>query len=68
MGRLIGRRGRVIQALRQLVRAAGGADGVKAKVDIAEYSDRGARVRATASRSAASARPTACAARSASRS
>ncbi len=36
MGRLIGRRGRVIQALRQLVRAAGSADGVKANVDIAE--------------------------------
>ena len=36
MGRLIGRRGRVIQALRQLVRAAGSADGVKASVDIAE--------------------------------
>jgi predicted RNA-binding protein YlqC (UPF0109 family) len=36
MGRLIGRRGRVIQALRQLVRAAGSADGVKASVDIEE--------------------------------
>ena len=36
MGRLIGRRGRVIQALRQVVRAAGTADGVKANVDIAE--------------------------------
>ena len=36
MGRLIGRRGRVIQALRQLVRAAGSADGVKANVDIVE--------------------------------
>ena len=36
MGRLIGKRGRVIQALRQLVRAAGTADGVKANVDIAE--------------------------------
>jgi predicted RNA-binding protein YlqC (UPF0109 family) len=36
MGRLIGRRGRVIQALRQLVRAAGSADGVRASVDIAE--------------------------------
>ena len=36
MGRLIGRRGRVIQALRQLVRAAGSADGVKAKIDIVE--------------------------------
>jgi uncharacterized protein len=36
MGRLIGRRGRVIQATRQLVRAAGSADGVKANVDIVE--------------------------------
>jgi predicted RNA-binding protein YlqC (UPF0109 family) len=36
MGRLNGRRGRVIQAMRQLVRAAGSADGVKANVDIVE--------------------------------
>ena len=36
MGRLIGKRGRVIQALRQLVRAAGTADGLKANVDIVE--------------------------------
>ena len=36
MGRLIGRRGRVIQALRQLVRAAGSADGVKANIDVVE--------------------------------
>ncbi|HEX5588312.1 MAG TPA: KH domain-containing protein [Acidimicrobiia bacterium] len=36
MGRLIGRRGRVIQAVRQLVRAAGSADGVKANVDVVE--------------------------------
>ena len=36
MGRLIGKRGRVIQSLRQLVRAAGTADGVKANVDIVE--------------------------------
>ena len=36
MGRLIGRRGRVIQSLRQIVRAAGAADGVKANVDIVE--------------------------------
>jgi predicted RNA-binding protein YlqC (UPF0109 family) len=36
MGRLIGKRGRVVQALRQLVRAAGTADGVKANVDIVE--------------------------------
>jgi predicted RNA-binding protein YlqC (UPF0109 family) len=36
MGRLIGKRGRVVQSLRQLVRAAGTADGVKANVDIVE--------------------------------
>lgn len=36
MGRLIGKRGRVIQAVRQLVRAAGAAEGVKANVDIVE--------------------------------
>jgi predicted RNA-binding protein YlqC (UPF0109 family) len=36
MGRLIGRRGRVIQALRQVTRAAGTADGVKANVDVLE--------------------------------
>jgi uncharacterized protein len=36
MGRLIGRRGRVIQALRQVVRAAGSAEGVKANVDVLE--------------------------------
>jgi len=36
MGRLIGRRGRVIQALRQVVRAAGTAEGVKANVDVLE--------------------------------
>jgi len=36
MGRLIGRRGRVIQAMRQVTRAAGAADGVKAGVDVAE--------------------------------
>lgn len=36
MGRLIGRRGRVIQAIRQVTRAAGAAEGVKAGVDIAE--------------------------------
>ena len=36
MGRLIGRRGRVIQAIRQVTRAAGAADGVKAGVDVAE--------------------------------
>ena len=36
MGRLIGRRGRVIQAMRQVTRAAGAAEGIKAGVDVAE--------------------------------
>ena len=36
MGRLIGKRGRVIQALRQVVRAAGAAEGIKANVDVVE--------------------------------
>ncbi|MGZ4676853.1 MAG: KH domain-containing protein [Acidimicrobiia bacterium] len=36
MGRLIGRRGRVVQALRQVTRAAGAAEGIKATVDIVE--------------------------------
>jgi len=36
MGRLIGKRGRVIQALRRVTRAAGVAEGVKANVDILE--------------------------------
>ena len=36
MGRLIGRRGRVIQNLRQVVRAAGSADGVRANIDVVE--------------------------------
>jgi predicted RNA-binding protein YlqC (UPF0109 family) len=36
MGRLIGRRGRVIQAIRQVTRAAGAMEGVKAGVDVAE--------------------------------
>ena len=36
MGRLIGRRGRVIQAVRQLARAAGAAEGVRTSVDVAE--------------------------------
>lgn len=36
MGRLIGKRGRVIQALRRVTRAAGAADDVKATVDIVE--------------------------------
>ena len=36
MGRLIGRRGRVIQALRQVTRAAGASEGIKASVDVVE--------------------------------
>lgn len=36
MGRLIGKRGRVIQALRQVTRAAGSAEGIKASVDVLE--------------------------------
>ncbi len=36
MGRLIGKRGRVIQALRQVTRAAGAAEGIKATVDVVE--------------------------------
>ena len=36
MGRLIGRRGRVIQAIRQVTRAAGAAEGIKATVNVAE--------------------------------
>jgi predicted RNA-binding protein YlqC (UPF0109 family) len=36
MGRLIGRRGRVVQALRQVTRAAGATEGIKASVDIVE--------------------------------
>lgn len=36
MGRLIGRRGRVIQAIRQVTRAAGAMEDVKAGVDVAE--------------------------------
>jgi predicted RNA-binding protein YlqC (UPF0109 family) len=36
MGRLIGRRGRVVQALRQVTRAAGAAEGIRASVDIVE--------------------------------
>ena len=32
----IGKRGRVIQALRQVVRAAGAAEGIKANVDVVE--------------------------------
>lgn len=36
MGRLIGRRGRVIQALRQVVRVAGSTEGIKANVEVLE--------------------------------
>jgi predicted RNA-binding protein YlqC (UPF0109 family) len=36
MGRLIGKRGRVIQAMRQVARAAGATEGVKATVDVVE--------------------------------
>ncbi len=36
MGRIIGKRGRVIQALRQLGRAAGSTEGVRINVDVAE--------------------------------
>ncbi len=36
MGRLIGKRGRVIQALRQVTRAAGASEGIKATVDVVE--------------------------------
>lgn len=36
MGRLIGKRGRVIQALRQVTRAAGAAEGIKVNVDVLE--------------------------------
>ncbi len=36
VGRLIGRRGRVINALRQVVRAAGSVDGERVSIDIAE--------------------------------
>jgi predicted RNA-binding protein YlqC (UPF0109 family) len=36
MGRLIGKRGRVIQALRQVTRAAGASEGIKANVDVLE--------------------------------
>lgn len=34
MGRVIGRRGRVVQAIRAVVRAAGARDGVEARVDV----------------------------------
>jgi predicted RNA-binding protein YlqC (UPF0109 family) len=36
MGRVIGRRGRVAQAIRTVVRAAGARDGVDAQVDIVD--------------------------------
>ncbi|MGQ0823522.1 MAG: KH domain-containing protein [Actinomycetota bacterium] len=36
MGRIIGKRGRVIQALRQIGRAAGATEGVRVTVDVAE--------------------------------
>jgi uncharacterized protein len=36
VGRLIGRRGRVIQAVRQVARAAGASEGVRVTVDVAE--------------------------------
>ena len=36
MGRVIGRRGRVAQAIRTVVRAAGAVDGVDASVDIVD--------------------------------
>lgn len=36
MGRIIGKRGRVIQAVRQVARAAGSLDGVRTAVDVVE--------------------------------
>lgn len=36
MGRIIGKRGRVIQAVRQVARAAGSVDGLKTAVDVVE--------------------------------
>ncbi len=36
LGRLIGRRGRVIQAVRQVARATGSIDGVRVSVEVAE--------------------------------
>ena len=36
MGRIIGRRGRVAQAIRTIVRAAGAGEGVDAQVDIVD--------------------------------
>jgi predicted RNA-binding protein YlqC (UPF0109 family) len=36
LGRIIGKRGRVIQSVRQLARAAGSTEGVRVTVDVAE--------------------------------
>jgi predicted RNA-binding protein YlqC (UPF0109 family) len=36
MGKIIGRRGRVAQAIRTVVRAAGAKDGVEAQVEIVD--------------------------------
>ena len=36
LGRIIGKRGRVIKAVRQLARAAGSTEGVRVTVDVAE--------------------------------
>jgi predicted RNA-binding protein YlqC (UPF0109 family) len=36
MGRLIGKRGRVIQAVRQVARAAAASEGIRATVDVAD--------------------------------
>jgi predicted RNA-binding protein YlqC (UPF0109 family) len=36
MGKIIGKRGRVAQAIRTLVRAAGASEGVEASVDIVD--------------------------------
>jgi uncharacterized protein len=36
LGRIIGKRGRVIQAMRQLARASGSTEGVRVTVDVAE--------------------------------
>lgn len=36
MGRIIGRRGRVVQAVRQVVRAAGAREGIQTQVDVVD--------------------------------
>jgi uncharacterized protein len=36
VGRLIGKRGRVVQAIRQVARAAAAAEGVRATIDVAD--------------------------------